>query len=173
MSSVTDFETIILTNDENMGEISALNPFDKEVIVEQTINYLRQHLYGLRKAINKFNDQSLDQRLDQILTNIETELQLSESIFQTNPDLKIFHIRMAFIGLRVMEIQRKVIDKLINNEGLDQRVVNNSMPLVYRGRHISDDVFDLRIHELWKHLKDFTIFIEDFIDDDIHIQSYV
>ena len=157
--TVTDFEEIIMVDDQFMGNLSDLNPFDKQVIVEKTVHYYRRHLTNLGKAIRKVNDPNIWENYK----TIESELDLSESIYLKNPDLDKFQEAMAILSMNLMDLQNNVIDKLTTDQTIDKSVKLSKSGL--SRRYESEELIDIRLHELWKYLKEFTRFVEEVIDD--------
>lgn len=160
-STTADFEQIVITNDELMGGLEDLNPFDKQVIVEKTVQYFRKHLSALEKAVRKLNDEELVQSW----TTIEAELNHSDDQFQQTADLKKFHDEMALLTYRLIELQTKTIERLDINREVDSKTKEEVMPRLYGRYHIGEEVIEIRLHELWSHLKDFTHFVEEVLDD--------
>ena len=160
-STTADFEEIVVTNDELMGGVEDLNPFDKQVIVDKTVQYFRRHLSALDKAVRRLNDEQLFQSW----TYIESQLNESEDLFQQNADLKLFHDRMALLSIKLIDLQTKIIERLDVDQVVTEAVNKEALPVLYGRYQIADEVIELRLQELWTHLKDFTHFVEDVLDD--------
>ena len=111
-----------MINDEFMGNISDLNPFDKQTIVEKSVHYFRRHLAVLGKAVRKLKDQNLQE----IYTTIESELDLTESVYLKDPDLERFHEAMSAFSVNVLNLQNQVIERLTSDEAIDERVGKDS-----------------------------------------------
>jgi len=159
--TMDDFEAIIITSDEILGE---LNSFEKQLAVEQTSTYLQKHLTGLQKAAKKLNDENINK----ILAKIESDLMLSQLQFEQTLDLKAFDESSVLIGVQILELQLEMIERLtVNQTSAEKEQIEGLKPGLYQiiNNTRSSLIFGERIKQLWEQLNRFTYLINDIINN--------
>ena len=68
---------------------------------------------------------------------------------------------MSAFSVNVLNLQNQVIERLTSDEVIDKRVGKNSVSGLQKRYHFDEEHIELKLHELYRYLKDFTIFVED------------